>query len=230
MSFDSYAEDYDDALNEGLRATGESKDYFARTRVSYSQELLAAQGVFAGSVQTILDYGCGVGDTAPILKEAFPKAAVLGVDASPHCIERAQETLADDGLHFETINSWQPAETVDVAYCNGVFHHIVPSERDVALKMIYKALKPGGYFAFWENNPLNLGTQYVMWKIPFDRDAIKILPHHAKALLDKNSFEVVCTRFLFLFPSLLKRLRPLERVLASYPLGAQYLVLVRKPI
>jgi len=49
---------------------------------------------------------------------------------------------------------------MDLAYCNGVFHHIAPDARPEALAMIRDALKPGGLFAFWENNAWNprLGT------------------------------------------------------------------------
>ena len=229
MSFDSYAEDYDDALNEGLRATGERKDYFARGRVTYTQETLEAQSGFSRPVESVLDFGCGVGDTAPILQAAFPKAHILGVDDSSVCVSRARESIHHDQIAFTTMQDWAPDGTVDVAYCNGVFHHIEPDHRDLALRAIYQALRPGGHFAFWENNPLNPGTQYVMWKIPFDRDAIKILPHAASRLMEKNGFEVVCTRYLFLFPSMLKKFRPLEKRLATFPFGAQYQVLVRKP-
>jgi hypothetical protein len=36
------------------------------------------------------------------------------------------------------------------------------------------------------------------------------------------------TDFLFVFPHLLRALRPFERLLAPLPLGGQYLVLARK--
>jgi trans-aconitate methyltransferase len=229
LSFDSFAEDYDAALNEGLRATGEGKDYFARGRVLFARDSMRALPIAESSIETILDFGCGIGDTAPILREAFPGAAVLGVDDSPACIARAQETLTDEHISFTTMADWVPDASIDFAYCNGVFHHILPENRPAALDKIQRALRPGGLFAFWENNPLNPGTQYVMWKIPFDRDAKKILPHAAKRLLVNQGFEHVSTRFLFLFPSMLKMLRPIEKKLSAYPLGAQYQVLLRKP-
>jgi hypothetical protein len=40
---------------------------------------------------------------------------------------------------------------------------------------------------------------------------------------------VARTDFLFFFPRQLQALRPLERRLVSLPLGAQYLVLARRP-
>jgi hypothetical protein len=68
-----------------------------------------------------------------------------------------------------------------------------------------------------------------MWKIPFDRDAQKILPGAAKRMLAATGFEVLSLHFLFLFPSMLKMLRPIEKKLTPYPFGAQYQVLLRKP-
>jgi hypothetical protein len=87
---------------------------------------------------------------------------------------------------------------------------------------------PGGMFALWENNPWNPGTRYIMSRVPFDKDAITMTPPETRRLLRNAGFEIVRTDFLFLFPHLLRALRPLERVLAPLPLGGQYLVLARK--
>ncbi len=51
--------------------------------------------------------------------------------------------------------------SVDVAYCNGVFHHIAPDERPRRSRRS-GALRPGGVFALFENNPWNPGTRLVM--------------------------------------------------------------------
>jgi hypothetical protein len=89
-------------------------------------------------------------------------------------------------------------------------------------------LKPGGLFALFENNPWNPGTRYVMSKIPFDRDAVMLRASETSRRLVDGGFEILTVDFLFVFPALLRWLRPLERHLASVPLGAQYLVLGRR--
>ena len=116
-----------------------------------------------------------------------------------------------------------------MAYCNGVFHHIDPTDRPAAVRYVWKALRPGGVFAFWENSPWNPGTRLVMRRIPFDRDAVLLAAPAARRLLEGNGFEVVRTDFTFVFPNFLKALRRVEKRLARLPLGAQYLVLARKP-
>ena len=118
-----------------------------------------------------------------------------------------------------------PSGQFDVAYCNGVFHHVEPGERLDALAYIHRSLAEG-VFGFWENNPWNPGTRLVMRRIPFDRDAKLISPPRAQ-LLTSAGFDVLETDFLFLFPRLLSALRPLEARLARLPAGAQYMVLAR---
>jgi SAM-dependent methyltransferase len=122
-----------------------------------------------------------------------------------------------------------PAEYIDLAFCNGVFHHIPVIDRLTAMKRVYSSLRPSGLFAFWENNPWNLATRYVMGRIPFDRDAVTLSPPAARRLLREGGFEVMRTDFLFFFPRHLSWLRSLEPRLTCLPLGAQYQILCRKP-
>jgi SAM-dependent methyltransferase len=117
---------------------------------------------------------------------------------------------------------------VDLVYCNGVFHHIPVAERKAAMRFIWRSLKPGGYFAFWENNPWNPGTRYIMNRVPFDRDAVMLSANQARELLRSAGFHVERTDYLFVFPRVLRKLRWIESHVSSLPFGAQYLVLSRK--
>jgi SAM-dependent methyltransferase len=120
-------------------------------------------------------------------------------------------------------------ESIDLAYCNGVFHHIPLDMRSSAVQYIYARLRPGGMFSLWENNPWNPGTRYVMAQCVFDHDAITIPPPQAKALLRQQGFEIVRTDYCFFFPRFLGALRFLEARLSRFPLGAQYQILCRRP-
>ena len=73
-------------------------------------------------------------------------------------------------------------------------------ERAGAIDYIYRALRPGGLMAFWENNPWNPGTRYVMSRIPFDRDAITLSAREAQGLIRTGGLDVLRTDFLFIFP------------------------------
>lgn len=223
--FDDYAESYDSALNRGLSLSGESREHFAHERVRWLAARLSDLGV---RPSTILDYGCGTGGAAPELLEQLHARAVVGVDASRESLDVARRVHPDARLQFRSTSDLETAGQFELAYCNGVFHHVEPEQRPAALGSVHRSLSAGGYFAFWENNPWNPGTRLVMRRIPFDRDAKLLSPPHARRLLSGAGFDVLRTDFLFLFPRMLSVLRPLEARLARVPAGAQYMVLCRK--
>lgn len=223
--FDAYEEGYDDALNKGLSVSGESKDYFARERVRWLETVLAERGMRPRSV---LDFGCGEGGSIPWFRAHLDPERLVGVDVSAGLLRAAARQHADSRATFTLSDTLAAEPAFDLAFCNGVFHHIPPAERTGAVDYVFRRLRPGGLFAFWENNPWNPGTRYVMSRIPFDRDAITLSPPEATRLLERGGFRVVRKDFCFFFPRLLAFLRPIERSLSKVPLGAQYLVLGEK--
>ena len=176
----------------------------------------------------MLDFGCGTGSATPWLREVLGAGRVVGVDVSEGSLRVARRDHGSPRADFRRLDRYAPAGELDAAFCNGVFHHIPPGERAAAVAYVHRALRPGGVFAFWENNPWNPGTRYIMSRVPFDRDAVTLTPPEARRLLRGGGFRVLRTDFLFVFPRALGWLRPLEPVLASLPLGGQYLVLCRK--
>jgi len=224
-AFDACATTYDAALNRGISISGESKEYFVRRRIEWLSFRLRQQAYRPGRA---LDYGCGTGGSARALLEHLAVVSVTGVDVSSESIDIARSQHGQGNVQFSTLDEWQPAGQYDLAYCNGVFHHIEPALRDRALASISRALSAGGYFAFWENNPWNPGTRLVMRRIPFDRDAKMLSAPHARRLLEGAGFEIISTDFLFVFPRALAALRPLEPALTRVPAGAQYMVLCRR--
>lgn len=224
--FDAFAEDYDTALNEGLKLSGEGKDYFAEGRMRWLARCLAALG---NTPKHALDFGCGTGSATPFFFDIIQVATLVGCDPSEKSLEQARHLWRSHNVQFSELI---PDSEVgfDLAFCNGVFHHILPELRPDAVRSIFDALKPGGYFAFWENNPWNPVTRYAMSRVPFDADAILVWPHQARHLLGIAGFEVIRTDYVFFFPRSLARLRRLEPHLKRVPLGGQYLVLCQKPI
>jgi SAM-dependent methyltransferase len=223
--FDRYAEEYDAALEQGISVSGEDKHYFARGRVTWLAQQLASQNF---TPRTVLDFGCGTGTATPYLLECPGVEKVIGVDISPKSIAVARRTFGSDRAEFFTLPDFTPNGKIDVAYCNGVFHHIPPAERPEALSYVLRSLRPGGYFALWENNPWNPATRYVMRRCPFDADAITLTPPEARQLVHRHGFQVSSTHYLFIFPRTLSFLRWMEPRVARLPLGTQYQILCRK--
>lgn len=223
--FDQFAESYDEAINKGLAVSGEKKEYFARGRVDLLKQRLAAINFVP---ETILDFGCGTGAAVPFLRTLPGVKSIYGVEVSSKSIEVARKLNPFPEVRFSLIKEFARDAQIDLAYCNGVFHHIPLAERDEAVQFVHKSLRPGGLFCLWENNPWNPGTRLVMSRIPFDRDAITLTPPETRDLLLRNSFEIVSRDFAFYFPASLKFARPLEPLLVKFPLGAQYSFLARK--
>lgn len=224
--FDEYASDYEQALQRGLAVSGESREYFAEGRVAWLAQRLAFD---RACIRRVLDFGCGTGDTTPILERHFAAEAMVGVDVSVGSLAKARQRHGAATRRFMLLEELDPAEAFDLAYCNGVFHHIPVAERLQALRYVFRALRPGGWFGLWENNPWNPGTRYVMSRIPFDRDAVLLFPRETSRLMRQAGFQVRQVDFLFIFPKMLARFRPVEPMLARLPLGAQYLALARRP-
>lgn len=222
--FDTYAAEYDESLAAGLGLTGEGKDYYARRRIAWLRAQAERAGV--GRIDRVLDFGCGDGDAAPLLTELLGARDVVGVDVSPAMLARARQR--NPGARFEPIDALPSLGAFDVAYCNGVFHHIPVVERRAAAAAVRASLRPGGMFGLWENNPWNPGTRIVMKRVSFDRDAITLTPPETRRLLRGAGFTVLRTDHLFIFPRLLAPLRAIEPWVSRLPLGGQYEVLGRR--
>jgi SAM-dependent methyltransferase len=224
--FDQFHADYDEALAQGLSVSGEDKLYFARERICFLSRCLRELGHRPTSV---LDFGCGTGTATPFFLSEMGVQRVVGVDASERSLEVARQGDDSERATFVPIQAFTPEATFPLAFCNGVFHHVPPEERAGVARLVRDSLEPGGLFALWDNNPWNPGARYVMWRIPFDRDAVMISPRGARRLLEQVGFEIVRIDHLFVFPRFLRALRPLERRITRAPLGAQYQVLARRP-
>jgi SAM-dependent methyltransferase len=218
--------EYDAMLNRSLSLSGESKNYFIKGRLQDITLQLKAHP----PVQRILDFGCGIGDGTAALLDFFPQSVeIIGADLSRETIFFARNRHKNDKLKFIHLSELNSPDQFDLCFVNGVFHHIEPDKRDEALKIIYKSLHTEGILALCENNPYNPGTLFIMSRNPFDRDAKTISYFNCEKIIQKAGFsKILCTRFLFYFPSFLAFLRPLESLMVNLPFGGQYYVLARK--
>src|SRR5215471_8304378 len=126
IRFDYYAKHYDAALHQGLAATGETKDYFARGRIEWIGRCLRE---LSFQPRRILDFGCGDGSSSELLLSLAGAESLLGVDASEKILELASHLHGDQRASFRLIENHVPKEEFDLVYCNGVFHHIPVADR-----------------------------------------------------------------------------------------------------
>jgi SAM-dependent methyltransferase len=251
-TFDAAAADYVQQLEHGIALSGESAEYFVEGRVAWLARslhpLTASQGpardsqtpafystsavtlaTAATAQPTVLDFGCGVGNASRTLLSRLNARQVIGLDCSAESLRVAASRHPSSAFKWTVDGADIAAESIDVVYTSGVFHHIEPEVRQAELAKIQGWLKPGGLLALFENNPWNPGTQWVMSRIEFDRDAKCLSPLETKQRLTQAGFTCLRTRSLFYFPKPLSWLRPLEKILSLAPLGAQYVVLAQRP-
>jgi SAM-dependent methyltransferase len=226
VHFDDYLGTYDSDLENALSITGESREYYAQGRIGWSAECAKELGAASN---VVIDFGCGDGSNTDLLVRNFGATSLVGVDVSAKSIAHARGRYARANVSFYEVKDFQPDGTADIVYCNGVFHHIPLEQRDSALQYVFQALKPGGLFALWENNPFNPGTRYVMANCEFDHDAIMLWPRESIRRLKAGGFKILRKDSLFYFPSSFKLLRRLEKPLSRLLLGGQYHILSEKP-
>jgi trans-aconitate methyltransferase len=223
--FDAHATSYEEDLAKALTPSGEGREFFAQGRIEWLARCLKKVGE---TPHRVLDFGCGDGFATPMLSTKLGAERAVGIDVSEKSIEVATARHGSPSIGFELLSAFAPDASLDLAYCNGVFHHIVPDERPRAVQLVASSLRTGGMFALWENNPWNPATHYVMSRCEFDEDAQMLTPGKTRKLLRANGFEIVRTDFRFIFPHALRFLRKLEDWICRAPFGTQYQVLARK--
>src|SRR5215213_3776161 len=223
--FDHLADNYQQSISPWVRITGENIEFYAHSRVKWVAKQLEQMGIHP---HKILDFGCGVGVAIPFLLEEFGRdSEIIGVDVSSDSLDVARSKYGSRNISFETLDNYVPNQSIDLVYCNGVFHHIPLDKRDGAVSYVHDSLRPNGLFALWENNPWNPLTRYNMAHAEIDQNAIPIIARHGTRLVTANGFELLKMRYCFIFPAFLKSLRSLEPVVSQLPFGAQYVIFSR---
>ncbi|MGD9739611.1 MAG: trans-aconitate 2-methyltransferase [Bauldia sp.] len=116
---------------------------FANERTRAAVELLARVPLEAP--RTVVDVGCGPGNSTELLAARFPDAAISAFDSSPAMIEAARARLPGVRFAVADVASWTPAADTDVVFSNAVLQW-VPGHLDI-LERALGALRPGAVLA-----------------------------------------------------------------------------------
>jgi SAM-dependent methyltransferase len=231
--FDAYAAEYEGGLDNPVkRLLGSSPDQFIAVKTRWL--LRREPGLRTGGL-SVLDYGCGIGSLMRVLVETGGRAEFTGCDISTGMLGQVGKRWPGSLAPLPALAVQQGARTpfgdgrFDVATISAVLHHVPVAERPAVYAELGRVLKPGGRLYVFEHNPRNPLVRHVIARTPIDRNAILLDPTEVRhGLLDMARYELD-TDYLMFMPPGLAFLRPVDRVLAWLPLGAQYVVAARKP-
>jgi SAM-dependent methyltransferase len=219
--FDEFANTFADVASQNTSFFDADYSYFGRYRSNIVKRLCGP------NVAHILDFGCGVGLGIRPLREAFPVCRIVGCDPSQESLALARASEPD--CEFFESSSIERKPQFDIVTAVSVFHHIMPSDRDAALRYCFERLKPGGHLFVFEHNPYNPLTRHLVSRCPVDRDAILLKPKETVARFKRAGFDRVAAEYCLFFPKALAFLRPIETSLGWLPLGGQYYVCGIRP-
>lgn len=224
--FDGVAADYEAQHRASIRLSGEETGFFARYKAQDARALTRAAGI---EPARILDFGSGVGNSVGPLCEAFPDASLTCLDVSEQslAVSRQRHGAGPDYRSYD--GGALPADLgrFDLVFIACVFHHIPEVDHVRLLAQLRGALAPGGMIVLFEHNPLNPLTRHAVASCPFDANAVLIRAGRMRERFAAAGFAAPTIAYRLFFPGPLAALRPLERLLAGVPLGAQYRVAAR---
>lgn len=107
-----------------------------------------------GTYPSILDVGCGRGNSFRLLHDKFLPQRLIGVDIDERSLQLARSQVAHDHIHVEFLQSdgaalELPDGSVSMLFCHQAFHHLLRQQE--ALSEFYRVLQPGGLLLFAES-------------------------------------------------------------------------------
>ncbi len=134
----------------GISAAVGLYDWWARRHLTAVHDTLVQMVELRGG-ETILDVGGGTGALSSHLMRRYDGLSVHTIDVSARMTKVAKARLRDNRLHTECV----VGTVVDLPYPDGnfdvvlscvLFHLLQDSEKEAALREIFRVLKPGGRY------------------------------------------------------------------------------------
>lgn len=116
---------------------------FEEYRTRPARDLLAR--VPAERPGTVVDVGCGPGNSTRLLLERWPEASITGIDSSAPMLARARDAIPDARFVEADLREWAPDGSVDVIFSNATLQWL--GDHPAVLDHLLSWLAPGGTLA-----------------------------------------------------------------------------------
>lgn len=127
-----------------------------RTRAAV--DLLAR--VPCASPQSVVDLGCGPGNSTEVLRARWPSASILGLDTSEDMLAKARSSGIAASFVRADVATWGPEAPVDVIFANAVLHWL--PEHAQLFPRLMRFVAPGGALAVQMPNNFAAPTHQIM--------------------------------------------------------------------
>ncbi|MEP6545833.1 MAG: trans-aconitate 2-methyltransferase [Gammaproteobacteria bacterium] len=120
----------------------------------------------AVEARSVIDLGCGPGNSTEVLAAHFPDAVICGIDSSPDMIAAARQRLPRAQFAVGGIEEWKDAGPFDVILANAVLHW-VPNHATLLPALVAK-LATGGCLAIQMPDNLDGAAHRLMREVAAD--------------------------------------------------------------
>lgn len=125
---------WDNRFNSG---DWEQKEGRLQTRL-YAKNNLRFIKLDKSFMGTILDFGCGLGDSIPLYKKRYPNAKFIGIDISYDAVRKAKQAYGNYAEFYQ--GEFQEVPVVDVIIASNVFEHL-SNDKDIVGELLKKCNK-----------------------------------------------------------------------------------------
>lgn len=136
---------------------------FEDERTRPARDLLARVALDAAAVKTVVDLGCGPGNSTELLAQRFPQALIIGTDNSEAMLVSARERLPQARFEFSDIGTWRPATPPDLIYANASLQWV--PDHATLMPRLLDALAPGGVLAIQMPDNRDESTHRLMREV-----------------------------------------------------------------
>jgi trans-aconitate 2-methyltransferase len=116
---------------------------FEDERTRPARDLLAQVPLTAP--KTVIDMGCGPGNSTELLVERYPTAQVTGLDSSPNMLAEAKKRLPAARFATADATTWVPEPGTDLVFANAIYQWV--PEHLTQLPRVLEGLPQGGVLA-----------------------------------------------------------------------------------
>jgi SAM-dependent methyltransferase len=226
--FDLLADEYHDQHKSNIAITGEDPEFFSEYKIADVARLVHHNQLPSAN---IFDFGSGIGNSLPHFRKHFPNSSITCGDVSERSIEIAKIRFPGNEDYVYISDSIPLAnDSQDIVFTACVFHHIPHAEHKHWLEELRRITRPGGLLIIFEHNPYNPLTVRAVNTCPLDVNAKLITASTMSSRVKDADWSKSTVEYKLFFPSVLRKLRRLERNLTWLPLGAQYRLAALKPV